>query len=313
MKVAVMATGGVGGYYGALLARNGNEVTFIARGAHLKAIRENGLTVTSIDGDVSVKSAKATDNPAEVGPVDWILFAVKTYDTETAAQAIRPMVGPNTTVVTFQNGVEGFDILAAAVGKEHVIVAPTQIETALVAPGVIAQTSNFRSVVVGEMDGKITPRVEWLVEQLKRGNIDASASDQMPAPLWAKLLFLASFSGLTTLARTEGAVLFKMPEAQAALRAAMQEVHNVAAAHGVKLAPDLIEQRMKFALNIQPGMTSSMHKDLLKGNRLEIDALSGAVVRYGAAKGVPTPAHQTIYTALKVEDERAKSKAKSGK
>jgi len=311
MKIAVMATGGVGGYLGALLAKNGNDVTFIARGAHLAAIRANGLTVTSISGEVSVKPARATNDPAQIGAVDWVLFAVKTYDTDSAAHAIRPLVGANTTVVTFQNGVESFDLLAAILGREHILPAPIQIESTIIAPGVIAQTSNFRVVTAGEMDGRITPRVEWLVAQLKPHGVDANASDKMPAPIWAKMLFLASFSGLTTLARTEGATLFKQPVAQGALRAAMQEVFEVAAAYGVALAPDAVEQRMKFGLGIQPGMTASMHKDLLKGNRLEIDALSGAIVRLGAVKGVPTPVHQTIYAALKMADEQAKLQVKN--
>ncbi len=311
MKIAVMAAGGIGGYYGGLLARNGNDVTFIARGGHLRALRENGLTIQSVNGDFVIKPARATDDPAEIGAVDWILFAVKTYDTEAAAQMLPPMVGTRTTVVTFQNGVDSGEILARAVGRARVIAAPTQIETTIVAPGVIAQTSPFRTMTVGELSGAITPRVEWLVEQFKRTGVDASASDQMPAPLWAKLLFLASFSGLTTLARTSGAVLFQAREAQAVLRAAMQEVYAVAAAHGVKLAPDIVEQRFQFALKIPPTMTSSMHKDLLKGNRLEIDALSGAIVRLGAAKGIATPVHQTIYVALKAEDEKARQKAPS--
>ncbi len=311
MKIAVMAAGGLGGFYGALLAKNGNDVTFMARGAHLDAIRKNGLAIKSTKGDFVIKPAKATDNPVQAGVMDWILFAVKTYDTESAAEAIRPMVGANTTVVTVQNGVESFDKLAAVVGKERVIVAPTQIESAIVEPGVIAQTSSFITTVVGEMNGKIAPRVEWLVDQLKRNGVDVTASDQMPVPVWNKLLFLASFSGLTTLARTEGAILFKMPEAQAALRSAMQEVYDVGAAHGVKMAPEIVEQRVNFSINIQPGMTSSMHKDLLNGKRLEIDALSGAIVRLGAAKRIPTPVHQTIYMALKMEDERAKLKVKS--
>ncbi|MBI5653160.1 MAG: 2-dehydropantoate 2-reductase [Chloroflexi bacterium] len=309
MKVAVMATGGVGGFLGSLLAKNGNDVTFIARGAHLDAIRANGLTVSTIKGDFSVRPARATDNPGEVGSVDWVLFAVKTFDTENAAHALRPMIGANTTVVTFQNGVDSPDILARVIGAQHILPAPIQVESTITAPGVIAQTSSFRTVVVGEMNRAITPRVEWLVDQLTQGGVDASASDQMPAPLWAKLLFLASFSGITTLARTEGSILFKIPDAQTLLRAAMQEVFDVASAYGVQLAPDLVEQRLKFSMNIQPGMTSSMHKDLLKNNRLEIDALSGAVVRLGAAKQIATPVHQTIFVALKPEDERAQRKA----
>lgn len=306
MKIAVMAAGGLGGFYGALLAKNGNDVTFIARGAHLSAIRKNDLAIKSTKGDFVCKPAKATDNPADAGVMDWILFAVKTYDTETAARALKPMVGTNTTIVTVQNGVESFDQLASLYGKERVLLAPTQIESAIVQPGVIAQTSNFITTIVGEMDRKITPRVEWLVEQLKRNGVDITASDQMPVPVWNKMLFLASFSGMTTLARTQGSILFKQPEAQAALRAAMQEVFDVAAAYGVKMPPDIVEQRLAFSINIQPGMTSSMHKDLLNHKRLEIDALSGAIVRLGAAKGVATPVHRTIYVALKMEDERAK-------
>ncbi|MBI3741355.1 MAG: 2-dehydropantoate 2-reductase [Chloroflexi bacterium] len=311
MKIAVMAAGGIGGYFGGLLAKNGNDVTFIARGEHLRAMRAQGLRVKSIDAEFSIQPARATDDPSHVGVVDWIIFAVKTYDTESAARAIQPMVGEQTTVVTFQNGVDAYDQIGAVTGKDKVIAAPVQIESFIAAPGVIAQTSSFRSVSVGEMNGAITPRVEWLVEQLKRNKVDASASDQMPAPLWTKLLFLASFSGLTTLARTEGATLLKSANAQIVLRAAMQEVYAVARAYNVNLAPDLVEQRMKFALNVPPGMTSSMHKDLLAGKRLEIDALSGAVVLLGAAKNIATPVHQTIYAALKAEDERAKLKGKS--
>lgn len=308
MKAAVMAAGGLGGFLGAVLAKNGNDLTFIARGAHLDAIKTRGLTVTSVKGDFSVKPAHATDDPSQVGVVDWILFAVKTYATEPAAMALKPMVGANTTIVTVQNGVESFDHLAALYGKERILAAPIQIESTLTAPGVIAQTSNFITLVTGEMDGTVSPRVEWLVAQYKRHGIDASASDKMPAPIWAKMLFLASFSGLTTLARTEGAILFKLPEARLALRAAMQEVFDVARAYGVNLPPDLVEQRYQFSANIQPGMTASMHKDLQRGNRLEIDALSGAIVRLGAAKQIATPVHQTIYAALKMEDERAKKK-----
>ena len=309
MKIAVMATGGLGGYYGALLSKNGNDVTFIARGAHLRAIRENGLTIQSMHGNFVVKPAQATDNPREIGTVDWVLFAVKTYDTESAAQLIKPMVGAPTTVVTFQNGVDAFDQIGAAVGKARVIVAPTQIESAISAPGVISQNSAFRRSIVGEMNGKISPRVEWLVDQLKRAGVEASASDQMPAPLWLKLMFLASASGLTTLARTEGATLFQSQLGRATLRAAMQEVVDIATAHGVKLPVDALEKQMEFAASWRPGMTTSMHKDLLAGKRLEVDALSGAVVRLGAAKGIATPVHQTIYIALKAEDERAKEKS----
>lgn len=298
MRVAVMGSGGTGGYYGGLLALNGNDVTFLARGAHLAALREKGLKVKSPHGDFAIQPAQATDNAQQVGQVDWVLFTVKTYDTAAAMDAMRPLVGAATTIVTMQNGVESYDQLAAAFGKEKVIVAPTQITSAIVEPGVIVQDSAFRKMTIGELDGGVTLRVEWLVEQFKRHNVDASASDEMPTPLWMKWIFLAPVAGLTALARTEGAVLFQWELARATLRAAMEECCAVARASGVKLPGDAAERQFNFALGLKPGNLASMHRDLLNGRKLELDALSGAAVRLGALKNVETPIHQTIYVAL---------------
>lgn len=311
MKIAVMAAGGVGGYYGALFARAGHEVTFIARGAHLQAIRQNGLIIKSVHGDFTIQPARATDNPAQVGIVDYVIFSVKTYDNLTAAQAMRPMIGEHTTVVTFQNGVDNHEQIGAVIGKEHVIVAPTQVVSNIVAPGVIEQKSPFRISFIGEVYGQgLTPRVTQFVEMLKHTGVDATAvADARPA-LWHKFVFIASASGLATLARTEPYVLFQMPEARATLRAAMEEVRDVAHAHGIPLDADIVERQYNFTLNLKPGAKPSMQLDLEAGKRLEIDALSGAVVRWGAAKNVPTPVHQTIYIALKMEDERARNSSK---
>jgi len=312
MKIAVMAAGGLGSYYGSLLAKDGHDVTFIARGAQLRAIRENGLAIKSVHGDFVIQPAKATDNPAEVGPVDWILFTVKTYDTETAAQAMRPMVGANTAIITFQNGVDAPDQIGAMVGREHVLVAPTQIVSNILAPGVIEQKSPFRITTVGEVGGQgLTPRVEQIVAAFKRTGVDVSATADGRKPLWHKLVFIASASGLTTLARTALYDLFQLPEARATLRAAMQEVYAVGKAHGIAMDDDIVERQYQFTLNLKPGAKPSMQLDLEQGKRLEIDALSGAVIHLGAAKGVPTPVHQTIYVALKMEDERVKAKGKS--
>lgn len=312
MKIAVMAAGGLGGYYGALLARAGHQVTFIARGAHLQAIRQNGLIIKSVHGDFTLQPARATDHPAEVGVVDWIIFSVKTYDNLTAAQAMRPMIGEHTTVVTFQNGVDNHEQIGAVVGREHVIVAPTQIVSNLVAPGVIEQKSPFRLSFIGEVYGQgLTPRVTQFVEMLQHTGVEATAvADARPA-LWHKFVFIASASGLATLARTEPYVLFQMPEARATLRAAMEEVRAVAHAHGIPLDADIVERQYNFTLNLKPGVKPSMQLDWEAGKRLEIDALSGAVVRWGVAKNVPTPVHQTIYVALKMEDERVKGSSKS--
>lgn len=298
MKIAVMGTGGLGGYYGGLLARNENDVTFIARGAHLKAIREKGLTVKSVAGDFHIYPAAATDDPSQVGQVDWVLFTVKTYDTDAAIDAMRPLVGETTVIVTMQNGVESADRLAAAFGKEKIVVAPTQITSAISEPGVIVQNSAFRNMSVGELDGRITPRVEWLVEQFKRHSVNASVSDQMPTPVWMKWIFLAPVAGLTTLARTEAAVLFQSALAQATLRGAIEECCAVARAYGAALPPDAAERQFNFAMGLQPGNIASMHRDLMNGRRLELDALNGAVVRLGASKNVAAPINQTIYVAL---------------
>ncbi len=305
MKIAVMAAGGLGGYYGALLAKDGHDVTFIARGAHLKAIRANGLTVKSVHGDLTIKPAKATDNPAEVGAVDWILFGVKTYDTQAAARAMQPMIGAQTAVLTFQNGVDAPDQIGAIVGKEHVLVAPTQVVSNIVAPGVIEQKSPFRMTTVGEIGGQgLTPRVEQIVAALKRVGIEVSAAPDGRVPLWHKFVFIASTAGLTSLARTAPYELFQLSEARATLRAAMQEVDAVGRAQGIAMDADIVERQYQFTLNLKPGNKPSMLLDVEQGKRLEIDALSGAVVRLGAAKGIATPVHQTIYVGLKMEDAR---------
>ena len=305
MKIAVMAAGGLGGYYGALLAKGGHDVTFIARGAHLKAIRANGLTVKSVHGDLTIKPAKATDNPAEVGAVDWILFGVKTYDTQAATRAMQPMIGAQTAVLTFQNGVDAPDQIGAIVGKEHVLVAPTQVVSNIAAPGVIEQKSPFRMTTVGEIGGQgLTPRVEQIVAALKRVGIEVSAAPDGRVPLWHKFVFIASTAGLTSLARTAPYELFQLPEARATLRAAMQEVDAVGRAQGIAMDADIVERQYQFTLNLKPGNKPSMLLDVEQGKRLEIDALSGAVVRLGAAKDIATPVHQTIYVGLKMEDAR---------
>ncbi|HEX7593072.1 MAG TPA: 2-dehydropantoate 2-reductase [Anaerolineae bacterium] len=305
MKIAAMAAGGLGGYYGALLAKDGHDVTFIARGAHLKAIRENGLTIKSVHGDLTVKPARATDHPADVGVVDWILFGVKTYDTESAARAMRPLIGAPTAVLTFQNGVESADQIGAIIGKEHILVAPTQIVSNITAPGQIEQKSSFRLTTVGEIGGQgLTPRVEQIVAAFKRTGIDASAAADGRVPLWHKFVFIASTSGLASLARTAPYDLFQLPAARATLRAAMQEVDAVGRAHGIAMDADIVDRQYQMALNLKSGIKPSMQLDVEQGKRLEIDALNGAVVRLAAAKGLATPVHQTIYVALKMEDQR---------
>jgi 2-dehydropantoate 2-reductase len=301
MKIAVMAAGGVGGYCGALLARAGHEVTFIARGAHLEAIRNRGLIIRSVHGDFAVNPARALDDPAAVGIVDWILFAVKTYDTEEAARAIRPMVGESTAVVTFQNGVEAHGQIGAIIGMERVLAAPIQVVSNVVAPGVIDQRSEFCRVTLGEALGGWTSRLEWIATQFKAAGMDTSTTDDILRPLWHKLVFIASLAGLTTLARKAPYDLLQDADARAALRAAMEEVYAVGTAVGVSMDADIVERQYGLCLKLGPGQKASMQLDEEQGKRLEIDALSGAVVRQGALRGVHTPVHQMIYACLKTE------------
>ena len=308
MKVAVMAAGGLGAYYGALLAKDGHDVTFIARGAHLKSILANGLVIKSIHGDMTIKPTKATDDPAQVGPVDWVLFSVKTYDTEIAAQQMRPMIGAQTAVITFQNGVDSPDQLGAIIGKEHVLAAPTQVVSNIVAPGVIEQKSPFRLTTIGEVGGQgLTPRVEQIVAALKKTGIEATAAADGRAPMWHKFIFIASTAGLAALARTTPYDLFQLPEARTALHTALEEVDAVGRALGIAMDADIVERQYQFSLNLKPGVKPSMQLDVEQGKRIEIDALNGAVVRLGATKRIRTPVHQTIYVGLKMEDERRKA------
>lgn len=303
MKIAVMGSGGLGGYYGALLGQVGEDVTFIARGAHLAALRAGGMRIRSVNGDFSIAPARATDNPPDIGVVDMVLFAVKTYDTEDAARAIQPIVGPATTVLTFQNGVESHERIDAIVGDGRALPAPTQIASTVVEPGVISQESQFRNTVIGEVRGGISRRVEEIAALLAKTGINVAAADNGLTPLWHKFVFLSSIAGLTACARTPAHELFLAPVARETLRLAMQEVYDVGRACGVPMDPDIVDRQHSFALGMKAGIKASMHVDLERGRRLEIDALSGAVVRLGNEHRVATPVHQTLYAALKPWDQ----------
>lgn len=306
MKIGVMAAGGLGSYYGALLAKTGNDVTFIARGGHLKAIQSHGLTIRSVHGDFTIKPANATDDPAKVGPVDWVLFAVKTYDTEASAQAIEPMLATDTAVMTLQNGVEAHQQIGAAIGIGRVLVAPTQIVSNLAAPGLIEQRSQFRVVTIGEAGGGMTARIERIAAAFRKAGVDATATPDVLRPLWHKFVFIASIAGLASLARCTPHELLQLPEARETLRAAMEEVYRVDTALGVRMDSDIVERQYQFCLKLAPGQKTSMQIDLEQGKHLEIDALSGAVVRLGAAQVVPVPVHRTIYAGLKTQDAQAR-------
>lgn len=304
MKIAVMGSGGIGGYFGGLLARAGEDVTFIARGAHLEAIRKNGLQVNSVAGDFHVR-APATHDPAAVGPADLVLFCVKAYDAESAGRHIRPMVGPRTVVLSLLNGVDSQEKLAAILGEEAVMAGVVHILSTISAPGIISQTAGPRSIKFGEKDGRTTARAEKILGVLKGAGVNAALSARIQVDLWEKFLFICAQGGVTALGRLSIGEILACAETAAFYRGVMDEVAAVGRAKGVPLPGDAADRAMAFARGLQPGMRSSLAHDLGQGNRLELETLAGCVVRYGREAGVPTPFNFAIYACLKPHHEKA--------
>ena len=310
MRIAVMGSGGIGGYFGGRLAYAGEDVTFIARSAHLEAIQKNGLQVNSVAGDFHIRP-KATHDPAAVGHVDLILFCVKAYDTEAAALQIRPMVGPQTTVLCLLNGVDNEETLGAILGEDHVLAGVVHILSTISAPGVISQTAGPRTMKLGERDGRLSARAERIFNVLKGAGIQAELSAQIQVDLWEKFLLICAQGGVTALGRLSVGEILGCPETAAFYRGVMEEVAAVGRARGVPLLADTVDRAMAFARTLQPGMRSSLAYDLSQGNRLEVETLSGSVVRSGRELGVPTPYNCAIYACLKPHHEKALA-ARSG-
>ncbi len=304
MKIAIMGSGGVGGYFGGLLARSGEAVTFIARGAHLEAIRQNGLEVRSVAGDFHVRPA-ATEDPASLGPVDLVLFAVKGYDTESAGERLRPLLGAETSVLCVQNGVDNEEKLERIVGAGRVLGGVVHILSTIAAPGVISQTAGPRTLKFGELDGRATPRVEQLLTVFRQAGILAELSTQIQVDLWEKFLFICAQGGVSALARLSIGEILACPETTVFYRGVMEEIAAVGRVRGIRLPEDAVERAMAFARGLQPHMRSSLAHDLSQGNRLEVETLAGAVVRYGREAGVPTPLNFAIYACLKPYHEKA--------
>jgi 2-dehydropantoate 2-reductase len=300
MRIAVMGSGGVGGYVGGRLAAAGRDVTFVARGAHLAAIREHGLALRSSLGDVLVRPAQASDDPAAIGPVDLVIFAVKLYDTEAAAEAIRPLIGPATGVVTLQNGVDSTQLLSRVLGQDHVIGGVAHIAAVIDEPGVIRHTGTMASFVFGELDGAKSERVGALSAALQAAGVDHRISEDIQRDIWDKMAFLASFAGLTALMRLPIGPIREDADARAMLRDGLDEACAVARAKGVSLAADFVERTLARCDRLPYEMKSSMLQDLERGRRLELTWLSGAIVRLGQELGVPAPTHAFMATALKL-------------
>ena len=300
MKIVVMGSGGVGGYFGARLAANGADVTFIARGEHLAAMRRDGLKVLSANGDLTVKLVKATDDPASVGHADLVMIAVKLWSTADAARTIAPTMGPNSAVVSWQNGVVAEDILIKLYGKERVIGGVSNIAALIEAPGVIRHNGTMARLIFAELNGKPSKRIDAFAALCKQANIDHVVSDDIDRAIWQKFIFLASFSGMTCATRLSIGPIRTDPETRAMLKAALGEVVAIGRAKGVSLPDDQVEQSLTWADNLPPSMIASMLGDLNRGNRLELPWLSGNVVKLGEELGVATPIHKFIFTVLKL-------------
>lgn len=298
MKIAVMGSGGVGGYFGGRLAQAGYDVTFIARGAHLAAMREHGLKIESQSGDIHVPRVKVTDDPATIGPVDLVMFCVKLADTETAARAIKPLFGPDTGIVSFQNGVQKDEILRRIFGDKAVMGGVGYVATAIGRPGVIKHTGTMQRLLFGEYDGRRSARAEYLFEACKRAGINAELSPDIRRAIWEKFVFLVGLSGTTTTVRLPIGPIRENPHSRAFLFDIIQEAVAVGRAHGVALPEDYAQIRLAFCDGLPAEMTSSMHHDLDRGNPLEVAWLSGGVVDLGAAVGVPTPANRAVRAIL---------------
>ena len=302
MRFAILGSGAVGGYYGARLARAGHDVTFIARGAHLAAIRERGLQIRSAAlGDFTV-TAPAEEDTAKVGQVDVVILAVKAYDSPSALPAVRPMLGPATSVLTLQNGVDSVSELAAAIGEAAVIGGTTYIATALAEPGVIEQTGTHRRIVLGEVFGKLprlSARVTQLQETLAAADIQAEAVADGRIPIWEKFIFLVSLAGFTGAARLPIGVVWRDPFTRARFLDGCREVERLARAEGVPVAADMIERISTYVEGIPGTMRSSLLIDLSQGKRIEVEALQGAVVRRAERAGVAVPIMATLYAVLK--------------
>jgi 2-dehydropantoate 2-reductase len=300
MRIAIMAAGAVGGYFGARLAAAGEDVIFIARGAHLAAIKAQGLRVESPLGNVHVESAKATAEPRDIGPVDIVLFAVKLWDTELAGEQARALIGDGTCLITLQNGVDSVERLQPILGRDHVAGGTTHLATVISAPGVISHTSPFARIRCGRADGKDDPALRAFAEAAQRAGIDASLSDNIDLDRWIKFTFLVGLSGATGATRVPIGPILADADTRAFFLELMRETVAVGRASGVPLASDFAEEQLKFAENVPFGMKASLLNDLERGGRLELDWLSGKVVELGRKLSIPTPANDCAYAMLKL-------------
>lgn len=298
MRIAIMAAGGVGGYYGALLAHQGHDVLFFARGAHRAAMLASGCQIRSVHGDLLVSPVQLVDDPHGLGHVDWILFAVKTPDTEAAARTVLPLVGPHTTVTSFQNGIDAADRIASVIGPHHSLGAATWISSYIESPGVIRQVSPFRRVTLGEFDGTVTPRAKAIADVLSAAGVDATLTEDIRRVLWTKFMFISAISGVGALTRLPVGDYRHVPQSRTLLRSLMEEVRAVAQADGVVLAPGVVKDTLALVDGSPADIKASLQRDVEAGRPSELESVIGVLVERGRTLGVPTPTAVFVYASL---------------
>jgi len=299
MRIVIFGTGGVGGYFGGRLAQAGEEVTFVARGEHLRAIRANGLKVDSPIGDFVIYPAKATDNVSEVGETDLVVLGVKAWQVPEAARAIKPVVGPTTTVVPLQNGVDAVPQLVAELGPHNVIGGLCRIVSFVVGPGHIRHSGFTPSIIIGELDNRQSERIETIAQVFKHAGLDTTIAADIQVALWTKFLFIASFSGVGAMAGAPAGVLRSDPKWRAHILSAMEEIYMLAHARGVKLPSDSVAKVMAAVDGLPEDATSSMQRDIAAGKPSELESQNGTVVRMAREAGVDAPTHVLIYETLR--------------
>jgi 2-dehydropantoate 2-reductase len=300
MRIAAMAAGAVGSYFGGRLQAAGHDVAYIARRANLDALRKDGLKIQSVHGDLHLPKVFATSDPKEVGPVDVVLFAVKLWDTEIAAELAKPMVGPNTRVIALQNGVDSYERVSPILGREQTIPGTAYIAAVLGGPGLMLHTSKFAIMRCGRIDGAPDQKLSAFVDAAKAANIDIQPQQDMNRERWQKFIFLSSMAGVNCATRLPIGKVLADPDTRAFYRKLMEECLAVGQKSGAKVPDDWVNDRMVFSDNAPPGMKASMLHDLEAGNRLELDWLTGKVVSLGRELGVPTPASEAVYAAVKL-------------
>jgi 2-dehydropantoate 2-reductase len=309
LRIAIMGSGGVGGYFGARLQKGGADVAFIARGAHLAAMRADGLTIESAHDPIRLPKVNATDNPKEIGTVDIVLLAVKLWDTESAARSLEPIVGPDTGIISLQNGVQKDDVLRGIFGADAVMGGSAYMATTIGRPGIIVQTGSFQRMVFGEYDGRRSARAQALLDAALAGGINAEISDDIRRALWEKYVFLVAISGATTSMRMPLGPIRSNPRTRQFAFDLLREAVAVGRAQGVALSDDFVERRFAFIDGLPADMSASMAHDLQRGQRLELAWLSGGVADMGAALGVPTPANRAVYDILVLHADGRRSDA----